>query len=128
MNTPDTLLYTESHLWVNPFVKKIYTGFTECFPQVKTKFTKIELEQNHFYKKGEVCGIIHTRKGKENIIMPVSGTITAVNINVFLNPGMYNHDFYSGWMMSIAMKNSQELKGLMTASRYKKFTQTPAVK
>lgn len=128
MNIPEKLKYTKEHLWINQFGKKAYAGMTECFPQLRGKIIKINLEQGSSFKKGEVCGTIHTKNGKEKIIMPVSGTISTVNINVFLNPGMFNHDFYSSWMMSITIQNPEELKQLLTSEQYSKFTNTQVIK
>ncbi len=128
MNIRSSLKYTQEHLWVNQFVKNVYVGITEYFPQSRGKITKIDLEQGRSFKKGEVCGKIHTKKGKEKIIMPVSGIISTVNINVFLTPSIFNHDFYSSWMMSITTQNPGELKQLMTAEQYRKLTKTPVSK
>ncbi len=127
---PDEHTYSKEHLWIKEFENNIYVGFTNHFIKQVGMFDLVDVRDGISLKKGEVCGIVYEKsirkiKSKsKNMVMPVSGTILSVNMNVFLDPTLFNHEPYRHWVIIISVKNPDELKELLSTTQYRALIKT----
>jgi glycine cleavage system H protein len=85
------------------------------------KIDLVDVRDGVSFKRGQVCGIVYSKKKFQNMIMPVSGTILSVNMNIFLDPTLFNLEPYRHWVMIIDMLNPGELNELLSSDEYKKL-------
>jgi glycine cleavage system H protein len=117
---PEKHTFSKEHLWIKKFEKKVYVGFTNHFLSTLGKIDVVDIRQGMQFKKGESCGVIYGKVKKQNMIMPVSGTILSVNMNSFLDPTVFNQESYNHWVMIIDVQFPEELKELLSPAKYKK--------
>ena len=124
MEFPDNLKYTKDHEWVKAEGNIAVVGITE-FAQGELGdivFVEIETEGEELQKE-EVFGTVEAVKTVSDLFMPVSGKVAEVNPKLQSNPEVVNKDPYGeGWMIKIAVKDTNELSGLLSAADYKALT------
>lgn len=73
---------------------------------------------------GDSIGAIESVKSASDIMTPVSGIIVETNSALEDKPGTINKaPEGEGWLAKIKVQNKDELKELMDADGYKKFTE-----
>ncbi len=123
MNIPAELKYTKDHEWVKIEGSVATVGITE-FAQgelgdiVYVDVTTAGQELNQH----EVFGTVEAVKTVSDLFLPLSGKITDFNKSLESAPEKVNSDPYGeGWMVKIAIKNSSETAGLLSADQYKEL-------
>ncbi|HTH55299.1 MAG TPA: glycine cleavage system protein GcvH [Cyclobacteriaceae bacterium] len=123
MNIPAELKYTKDHEWVKIEGTTATVGITE-FAQgelgdiVYVDVTTAGQELNQH----DVFGTVEAVKTVSDLFLPLSGKITEFNRSLEASPEKVNSDPYGeGWMVKIAIKNSSEVNGLLTAAQYKEL-------
>jgi glycine cleavage system H protein len=72
-------------------------------------------------KAGEVCGEIESTKSVSEIYSPLTGEVTAVNVNLDSAPEVINSEPYgSGWILEISLVG--EVPTLLSDAEYKNLT------
>jgi glycine cleavage system H protein len=65
-------------------------------------------------------GVIESVKTASDLLSPLSGTVTKVNISLSEHPEMVNQDPYGeGWMLEIQIASASEVDTLLGAEQYK---------
>lgn len=118
---PEERRFSKEHLWLATFERKIYVGFTNQFFGPVVKIDLVDVRDGVSFKRGEVCGIVYSKKKFQKMIMPISGSILSVNMNIFLDPTLFNLEPYRHWVMIIDMLNPGELNELLSNDEYKKL-------
>mgnify|MGYP003593556815 CR=1 FL=1 len=118
---PEKCTFSKELLWLKMFENKIYVGFTNQFLDPFVKIDLVDVRDGISFKRGEVCGIIYSKTKFQKMIMPISGTILSVNMNIFLDPTLFNLEPYRHWVMIIDMLNPGELNELLSNDEYKKL-------
>ncbi|HLA45364.1 MAG TPA: glycine cleavage system protein GcvH [Aggregatilineales bacterium] len=69
---------------------------------------------------GEPFGVVESVKAAADLMMPVSGEVTAVNESLEEEPEVINSDPYGkGWIIKVKMTDKTGLDNLMDAETYK---------
>lgn len=120
MNTPTNLKYSKDHEWVKVEGKIATIGITD-FAQSQLGdivFVDIQTEGEEL-EAGEVFGAIEAVKTVADGLMPVSGKVIEVNVELEGAPESVNSDPYgAGWMIKVEMSNPAEYDELLDAAAY----------
>lgn len=123
MNIPKDLYYSDDDEWVQVEDDGATVGITDYAQDQLNDIVYLELpSEGDAFEKGEAFGVVESVKAASDLIMPVGGTVTAVNEALIDAPETINADPYSGgWMIKITLTDSSELTKLMDADAYQKF-------
>ena len=120
MNTPTNLKYSKDHEWVKVEGNIATIGITD-FAQSQLGdivFVDIQTEGEEL-EAGEVFGAIEAVKTVADGLMPVSGKVSEVNVELEGAPESVNSDPYgAGWMIKVEMSNPAEYDELLDAAAY----------
>lgn len=124
MNVPDSLLYCDSHEWIDPATPEAApVGISDHAQEELTDVVYLELPAvGRVVAKGEPFAVIESVKAANDIYAPVSGEVVAVNGALVESPEAVNTDPYgAGWMVKIRLSDPSELSGLKNAESYREF-------
>lgn len=125
---PEDLKYIKNHSWVKVEGKNGRIGITNYAQEQLSDIVFVELpEAGKEVSSMNPFGSIESVKATLDLVTPVSGEVIEANGNLEDQPEKVNQDPYGeGWMIVVKLKNPGELDSLMSASDYKKFTETEA--
>lgn len=123
MNVPDDLLYTEDDEWVRVKDGEATIGITDYAQDSLSDIVYLELpDVGDSFDQGATFGVVESVKAAADLLMPVSGEITAVNEALIDTPETLNSDPYAtAWLVSAKINDESELVGLMDAAAYKAY-------
>lgn len=123
MNVPDDLLYTEDDEWVRVKDGEATIGITDYAQDSLSDIVYLELpDVGDSFDQGATFGVVESVKAAADLLMPVSGEITAVNEALIDTPETLNSDPYAtAWLVSAKINDESELAGLMDAAAYKEY-------
>lgn len=115
--------YQTSHEWARPEGDDIYIcGISDFAQSELMDVVYVDLdsaEVGKTLKRGEVFGAVESVKSANDLYMPMSGEIIAVNEDLDPTPEMVNEDCYgSGWMIKFRATNPNEWDELLEPSVY----------
>ena len=118
---PSYLKYADTHEYVkeeNGFLK---IGVSEFAIDQLGDIVFVELvEQGINLQKGETFGTIESVKAVEEVYLPFSGEVIAVNEGVIDNPEILQNDpIGDGWLIIIKPESNVLLDELMNSDEYK---------
>lgn len=74
------------------------------------------------FAKGAVCGVVESVKAAADLLIPVGGTVTALNAALQADPALANTDpLAAGWFFTMALADPAELDALMDHAAYQQF-------
>ncbi|MFC6733250.1 MULTISPECIES: glycine cleavage system protein GcvH [unclassified Haladaptatus] len=117
---PDDLKYQESHEWARAADGTAKIGITDFAQDELGDIVFVELpDVGDDVSKGAEFGVVESIKAVSDLYAPVSGTVTAVNDQVFDAPELVNDDPYGdGWMLEVELTDESELDSLLTPDDY----------
>jgi len=117
---PDDLLYSEEHEWIRVEDDVAVIGITDFAQGQLGEIVYVELPSpDSALVAGDVFGEIESVKSVSELFAPVSGTVLEVNSTLLDEPETINVDPYNaGWLVKVALSDSSELDGLMSADEY----------
>jgi glycine cleavage system H protein len=118
-NVPSNLQYSKEHEWVDSVGgNKVKVGITDYAQGALGDIVYVQLPKvGDSVTEGKVCGEVESTKSVSEIYSPVSGTITAINLNLDSAPETLNSDPYgAGWIFEVEI--STPSTELMDASAY----------
>jgi glycine cleavage system H protein len=124
---PDDLFYTKDHEWARVEDRdghKFATiGVTRFAVEQLGDVTQVDLpKEGESIKQAEVFGSVESVKAVSDLFAPVTGKVVKVNSPLSDSPEYVNEDPYDeGWMIQVAVTNTSELDGLLTAEAYQAF-------
>lgn len=120
MNITAELKYTKDHEWIRVEGNSAIIGITDFAQSELGDIVFVEIEtEGETLGKEEVFGSIEAVKTVSDLFMPVSGEVTEFNEELEANPEVVNSDPYGeGWMVKVAMSDTSELDGLLSAEAY----------
>lgn len=123
MNIPADLKYTKDHEWVKIDGSTATIGVTDFAQKELGDIVYVEIEtEGEEIAQEEVFGTVEAVKTVSDLLMPISGTIDAINDGLEDSPESVNSDPYGdGWMIKITISNESELEGLLSADAYKEL-------
>ena len=112
--------YTRDGHWLRSAGEFIQVGLA---PQLVQKFGEVifvELANpDVVLKRGEDVGVVESNKAVSDIVMPLSGAITAVNEVILRHPEFVGNDpLGQGWLFEMAPQQRDELQDLITEEEY----------
>ncbi|MFW6305058.1 MAG: glycine cleavage system protein GcvH [Candidatus Saliniplasma sp.] len=121
----EDLKYTEKHEWIKIDGEEITYGITDYAQEELGDIVYVELPmEGEEVDKGDVIGVVESVKTVSDLYAPISGTISAVNMNLEGAPEQINEDpFGEGWIAKMGIDSKSELEELLTAEEYKAETE-----
>lgn len=120
-NTPDDLMYSESHEWVRTNDDGSMTvGITDHAQELLGDLVFVEVpEVGQVLEAREACAVVESVKAASDVYAPIAGEVIEVNEALADTPELINTDaFGDGWIMQLKPADSDVLDGLMSAVDY----------
>jgi len=117
---PDDRRYVESHEWAATDDGTVRVGISDFAQDELGDVVFVELpSEGDDLAKGEEFGVVESIKAVSDLYAPVSGTVVAVNEDLFDRPELVNEDPYGdGWMLEIEPTDESELDDLLDGEAY----------
>ena len=123
LNLPDDVRYSDDHEWARLGRETVIVGISDYAQDRLGDITFVEVpEVGDSLEAGEEFGSVESTKAVSEMLMPVSGSIIAVNTALEESPELVNHDPYGdGWIIEIKPRDPAEMDSLMTRDAYMKM-------
>ncbi|MCC7352693.1 MAG: glycine cleavage system protein GcvH [Anaerolineae bacterium] len=121
--------YARTHEWVRLDGSEVVSGVSDVAQDLLSDVVFVDLPAvGATFKQGDVFGAVESVKAAEDVYMPLSGTIVAVNGELADNAEWVNQDPYGkAWFIRIKPANAAaEMATLMDAASYKKYAEEEA--
>lgn len=119
MEFPTDLKYLATHEWVKIEGDIATVGISDHAQDQLGEIVFVELPDTGVLEKGAVAANVESSKAVGEVVMPVSGEVTAVNENLEDEPETVNSSPYgNGWIFKVKMSNPSEADGLLDATAY----------
>jgi len=120
----DSLKFTDDHLWVRVEGNRAQVGLSEYGQSELGEVIAVEVpDVGDEIEKGEPFGEIETVRTVQELIAPLSGSVTAVNTELEDQPRIVNEDpLHEGWLIEIEIADEAELEDLMELDEYEEFS------
>ena len=120
----DVLKFTDDHLWVRVEGPRVQIGITEFGQNELGEVIAVEVpDVGDEFEKGDPFGEIETVRTVQELLAPLSGSVTAVNTELEDQPRIVNEDpLHEGWLIEIEMADESELEDLMEIDEYEEFS------
>lgn len=101
MNVPKTLLYTESHEWIEKLGEgKVRIGLTDYAQSELGDLVFVSLPAaGDALEEGATFADVESVKAVSEVYSPVNGTVDAVNEILADEPEKINADSYAAWLV-----------------------------
>jgi len=119
----ESLKFTEDHLWVRVMGKRAQVGLSEYAQDELGEVIAVELpDVGDVVERGESFGEIESIRAVSDLIAPVSGTVSAINVDLEDHPALVNDDpYHEGWLLEIEISDKSEVEELMDPDEYEEF-------
>lgn len=120
-DVPDDRRYLESHEWAREQGGTATVGITDFAQDELGDIVFVELlDEGETVTKGEEFGVIESIKAVSDLYAPVSGTVAAVNDDLFDAPELVNDEpFEGGWMLEVELDDASQLDELLSPDEYR---------
>ncbi len=117
---PDNLRFMESHEWITT-EEPYRVGISDFAQDELGDVVFVELpDEGDELAHGDEFGVVESIKAVSDIYAPVSGTVTAVNEQVFDEPELLNDDPYGdGWLIEVDPSDAAEFDELLGPEEYR---------
>ncbi|MCU4753830.1 glycine cleavage system protein GcvH [Halobacteria archaeon AArc-curdl1] len=117
-DTPDDRRYLESHEWALETDGVVRVGISDFAQDELGDVVFVELpDVGDDVSAGDAFGVVESIKAVSDLYAPVSGTVSAVNEDLFDAPELVNEDpLGDGWMLEI--EATDESDELLSADEY----------
>ena len=127
MAYPANYRYTKEHEWVDVKGDVAAIGITDYAQHELGDVVFVELPKvGAKIEAGKTFGTVESVKAVSDLYAPASGTVAEVNGELATAPEKVNKDAHAAWMIKIALKDPNELNGLLSAADYEKFVSEEA--
>lgn len=122
---PEDLKYTKEDEWIRVDGDVGTIGITDYAQDSLSDIVYLELPaEGDSFSKDEIFGVVESVKAASDLIMPVSGTVAAVNEDLVDEPELVNDDPYGdAWMIQIELSEPAQINDLMDAQAYRASTE-----
>jgi len=117
---PDDIKYSKDHEWAKMDDQNVRLGISDFAQDQLGDIVFVDLPEvgNHFIKGAEF-GTVESVKAVSELIMPIEGTITAINLELEEAPELVNQDPYGdGWMILIKPDDISQFNQLRDKDAY----------
>ncbi len=125
MTIPGDRRYSESHQWARTDGDgAILVGITDHAQELLGDLVFVESPAiGRNLKMGEQCGVVESVKSASDIYAPVSGEVSAVNVELDTTPEKINQNAYEAWIFKLKPADPAELATLLDADGYQKLVE-----
>jgi glycine cleavage system H protein len=125
-NIPADLRYSKDDEWVRVEGEEASIGITDYAQDSLSDIVYLELpEVGDFFGVGETFGVVESVKAASDLLMPVSGEVTAVNDALIDSPELVNDDPYGeAWMIRVKLTEPEAVSDLMDAAAYQTYVES----
>lgn len=123
--------YAKTHEWARWDGDEVVSGISDVAQDLLSDVVFVDLPAvGATFQQGDVYGTVESVKAAEDVYMPLSGTIVAVNEALADNAEWVNQDPYGkAWFIRIKPSNAAaEMANLMDAAAYKAYAEEVAAK
>lgn len=115
--------YTRTHEWVRMEGGEATIGVSDYAQHALSDVVFVEVPgPGSTLTLGKPFTVIESVKAAEDVIAPVSGTVTAKNGRLEKEPELVNKDpFGEGWLVRATVSDATQLDALMDEAAYRKF-------
>lgn len=124
MQLPDSLLYSDQHLWVQKTTDGIWlAGITDYAQDLLGDLVYLEPPKiDSAIENGQPCGIVESVKTGSDLHAPMNGIVTEVNEALLDAPEEINDHPYQSWIFKFKPSDCNETEHLLDADAYSKLT------
>ena len=116
---PPDLRYSKDHEWIRMIGETGQIGITNYAQAQLGDVVFVDLpEVGRSFGRGEQFGSIESVKAVSDLFCPVSGEVVEVNAALTTQPELINLDAHVAWMITLKLKDLDELRNLLDASGY----------
>jgi len=121
MSVPSELKYTKDHEWIRIDGDSATIGITQFAQGELGDIVYVDVDTiDETVEKDEVFGSVEAVKTVSDLLMPLTGEVLEFNEALEDEPEKVNADPYGdGWMIKIAIADSSQIDGLLSAEDYK---------
>jgi glycine cleavage system H protein len=122
LKTPADLLYLRTDEWIRIEGDSATIGITDYAQDALNDIVFVELpEVGKTFKAGEVFGVVESVKAASDLVMPLGGTVTEVNLQLKKRPDDVNADPYGeGWFIRVTLTETEN-SALLNAQDYEAY-------
>ncbi|WP_248903616.1 glycine cleavage system protein GcvH [Halocatena marina] len=121
-DTPDDLRYLETHEWarIDTDDETARIGISEFAQDELGDIVFVEVpDTGETLTQQKEFGVVESIKAVSDLYAPLSGTVSAVNEELFDAPELVNDDPYGdGWMLELEDIDTDNIETLLTAKEY----------
>ena len=123
---PGELKYQKSDEWVLVEGDTATIGISDYAQDQLNDIVYVELPGvGDAFNAGDQFGVVESVKAAGDLLMPVSGEVTAVNESLEEEPEVINTDPYGqGWIIKVRITDASTLDHLMSAEDYKQYRES----
>jgi glycine cleavage system H protein len=120
MQFPSNLKYTKDHEWISIEGTTATVGITEFAQRELGDIVYVDIPSvGKALNMNDIFGSVEAVKTVSDLYLPLSGTVTEVNVALEANPELVNQAPYEGgWMVKMSLSNAEEAAGLLDAAAY----------
>lgn len=123
MNIPSNLKYTKDHEWVKIEGEIATIGITHFAQGELGDIVYVDIDTlDETVEKDAVFGSVEAVKTVSDLLMPLTGEVTAFNEILEDEPEKVNSDPYGdGWMIKISIADASQIEDLLSPEAYKEL-------
>ncbi len=123
MNIPSNLKYTKDHEWVKIEGEIATIGITHFAQGELGDIVYVDVDTlDETVEKDAVFGSVEAVKTVSDLLMPLTGEVTAFNEILEDEPEKVNSDPYGdGWMIKISIADASQIEDLLSPEAYKEL-------
>ena len=121
---PD-LRYAKSDEWVRVEGDEAVIGISDYAQDALSDIVYVELPSvGDTIEAGDTFGVVESVKAASDMVIPVSGEVTAANDAAVDSPESINTDPYGTWLIRVRMSDPSQVDALMDAAAYEEYCAT----
>jgi glycine cleavage system H protein len=119
----EALKFTQDHLWIRIDGERAQIGLSDYGQGDLGEVIGVELpEISDELEKGQPFGEIESVRTVQELVAPVTGAVTEINLELEEQPTMINEDpYHEGWLVELQLRDEGEVDVLMDADEYEAF-------
>lgn len=117
---PEGSLFSRDHLWVRISDGSARIGLTDFAQQSLGDVVDVSMpDTGDRVTADQACGDIESTKSVNDLIAPVTGVVTAVNVDLREHPELVNTDPYdAGWLLDVRLDQDAGIADLLSDADY----------
>jgi len=118
-NVAPGLFYTQEDEWLRLEGDEAVVGISDYAQDSLSDIVYLEVpEVGAVFEQGDVFGVVESVKAAADLYTPISGEVTAVNLDLVSDPEKLNTAPYDAWLVRIKISDPAQIKGLMDPAAY----------